>query len=287
MLRVRLAFLLVAAVALGGCAGGASSGPGGTGPEVVAMPAGLTAYVDQGRLFRVTRTAYVRLVNEPDRQVTVTHAEISSPRFGEVTWAGEKDFENEADLPFEVPHGRCGDGSDAHVRLTYRIDDGPEQVSEATATDRYGAIGLFLDRDCAEEVLAEAATVELGTPRVVGSGRASVFELPVALTPTGDRDDVAFGGFEDTVLFRAAPGSPVADRTPAVPLGPEDPPAEVVLRLVPTRCDPHALAEDKVGTLVGVRVVASELGDAASYFLPIGDERRAALRGFFSTHCGL
>ncbi len=101
-----------------------------------------------------------------------------------------------------MPPGRCGDGSDAQVRLTYRLDDGAERISEATATDRYGALGLFLDRDCAQQVLDEAATLEIGEPRVVGAGRASVFELPVSLIPTGERDDVSFAGFEDTVLFR-------------------------------------------------------------------------------------
>ena len=59
------------------------------------------------------------------------------------------------------------------------------------------------------------------------------------------------------------------------------------LRLVPTRCDPHALAEDKVGTLVGVHLAAADLPELASYYLPIGDERRALLRGFFTTHCAL
>ncbi|WP_244928142.1 hypothetical protein [Nocardioides sp. W7] len=277
----RRVLLAVLALPLLGCGGGGDE----PAPETVEMPSGLTAYVDQSRLLRVTRTAFVRLVDEPDRTVTVTRAEVTSPRFGTVTWTGEKSFVNEADLPFEMPPGRCGDGSDARVRLTYRLDDGPERISETTATDRYGAVGLFLDRDCAAEVLGEAATLELGEPRVVGVGRASVFEVPVTLTPTGERDDVSFAGFEGTPLFRNADGSPAADHIPPVPLGPDDPPAELLLRLVPTRCDPHALAEDKVGTLIGVRTRAPGLSPVASFFLPIGDERRAALRAFFSTHC--
>ncbi|WP_182526837.1 hypothetical protein [Nocardioides dongkuii] len=268
-----------------GCADDASDERGG--PEETALPAGLTAYVDQSRMLRQTRTAFVRLVNEPERFVTVLRAEVFSPRFGEVTWTGEKTFQNEADLEFEVPTGRCGEGSDAEVRLTYRVDDGPEQVSETTATDRYGAIGLFLDRDCAAQTFAEAATLDLGETRVVGRGRESVFELPVTMTPTGERDDVAFGGFEDTVLFRGTEGSPTVGTTAPVPLGVDDPPVEVVLRLVPTRCDPHALAEDKVGTLIGVRTLAPGLSEVASFHLPIGDARRGELRGFFAVHCGL
>lgn len=280
--RVLAGLVVLPVLGLPGCGGG----DGDHAVETVELPAGLTAYVDQSRLLRASRNAFVRLVDESDRTVTVTRAEITSPRFGSVTWTGEKSFPNQADLPFEVPPGRCGDGSDAQVRITYRLDDGTERVSEATATDRYGALGLFLDRDCARQVLDEAATLEIGEPRVVGVGRASVFELPVSLTPTGERDDVSFAGFEDTVLFRNTDRSIAADSGRTLPLGPDDPAVELRLRLVPTRCDPHALAEDKVGTLIGVRTAAPELSSVASFFLPIGDERRAALRAFFATHCG-
>jgi hypothetical protein len=280
MRRVATLLLLLGATVLG-C--GATDEPGEA--RTVPFPDDLTAYVDQSRLQREGRTLFVRLVNDAERRVTVTHADIESPRFGTITWTGEKSFENEADLAFELPKSGCGTGSDAEVRLTYRIDDGPELRSTTTATDRYGAVALFMDRDCAEERLGEAATLELGTVRIVGEGRNSVYELPVTLTPTGAQDEVAFMGFEDTVLFRQVPGSAHVDEGITYPLGPDDPPVEVVLRLIPSRCDPHALADDKVGTLVPVRVTGPDLPAAAAFYLPIGDERRAALRGFVPTHC--
>lgn len=248
------------------------------------LPDGLTAFVDQSRVQRQGRAFFVRLVNDTEHRITVTRAEVSSPRFAERTWTGEKSFVNEADLDLELPPGRCGTGSDATVRLTYRLDDGPERTSTTTASDRYGAVGLFLDRDCAAQTLGEAAELELGEPRVVGRGRGAVFELPVRFVPTGERADVAFGGFDDTVLFRQAAGAP---RPGSVPVPMSGAPTEVLLRLVPTRCDPHALAEDKVGTLVGVRVLAPDLPAGASFYLPLGEDGRAALRGFFAVHCGL
>lgn len=278
ILRSALVSLMVV---LAACGGGAAEER-----ERVPWPDGLTAYVDQSRTLRPTRTVFVRLVNQPERFVTVTRAEVSSERFGEVLWTGEKRFGNEADLEFEMPRGRCGSGSDASVTLTYRIDDGPVRVSTTTARDRYGAIGIFLDRDCAEQRLAEAAELSLGEVRVVGEGRRSVLEVPVTLTPTGARDDVAFAGFEGTVLFRQAQGSAAAGSMRPVPLRGGEP-VRVMLRLVPTRCDPHALAEDKIGTLVPVRVDAPDLPDGAFFHLPVGDDRRAAMRRFFGTHCGL
>ena len=278
--------MVVLAVLTALLGGGCSGAEPAREAEEAPFPGTLTAYVDQSRVLRQTRTAFVRLVNSSDAEVSVTRAEISSPRFGEVTWTGQETVVNEADLDFEVPRGTCGAGSDVRLRLTYRLAGGQERTSTTTATDRYGAIALFLERDCAQQTLTEAADLAVGTPRVVGEGRAAVYELPVRLRPTGGRDDVGFAGFEDTVLFRNTVGS-AAVGTVAVPLGPTDPETTVTLRLVPTRCDPHALAEDKVGTLVGVRVTAPGLSDTASFHLPIGEEGRADLRGFFATHCGL
>jgi len=202
-----------------------------------------------------------------------------------MTWSGEKTLQNEADLDLELPPATCGTGSDAAVRLTYRLDDGPELVSSTTATDRYGAIALFLDRDCAAERLAQAADLVVGEHRVVGEGRASVFELPVTLRPTGARDDVAFVGFGDTVLFQAVGDTPVFPTAAPVALIGERP-VELLLRLVPGRCDPHALAEDKVGTLIFVHVTGPDLPEAAHSYLPISDEARGDLRDFFTSHCG-
>jgi hypothetical protein len=276
--------LAALAVLLAGCGALPHEDDHPRGAEVVPLTSGLTAYVDQGRLWRITRTAYVRLVNDSDHLITVTRAVVGSDRFDTVVWTGEDSFHNEVDLEFEMPVGRCGEGSDADVTLTYRIDDGPPVVSRTTATDRYGAIGLFLDRDCAQEVLGTAADVTMGEGKVVGEGADSVYVLPVTFTPTGERDDVVFRGFENTPLFRQVDGSADVRTGTRVPL--TDGPVTVELRIVPARCDEHALAEDKVGTLFGVRVRADDLARGAYFYLPIGADRRAAMHGFFGPHCG-
>lgn len=277
---------LLGIIVLAGCTGASTPTPSSAiAPAAAPLPVGLTAYIDQGREQRESELIRVRLVNEAERFVTVTRAVVSSDRIDTVTWTGDKTFQNEADLVIEPPLGRCGTGSDADVELTYRIDDGPVQTSMTRATDRYHQIGLVLDRDCAERTLAEAAMVTIGEPRVVGTGIDSVFELPVTVTPTGGRDDVSLVGYADTVLFSQTTGSTSAETGSPRPVS--GPAFDAPLRLVPSRCDPHALAEDKVGTLIGVVVTAADVGPGAAYYLPISDATRSALRRFFSTHCGL
>ncbi|WP_030484309.1 hypothetical protein [Nocardioides aequoreus] len=266
-----------------GC-GGEASAP--TGAPTGALPEGLTAYVDQPRAERVGRGFVVRLVNDTGSRVTVTRADVSSDRVDPLRWQGEKSFVNEADLDLELGEGRCGRGSDMRVELAYRVGDGPEQVGVATATDRYGAVGLLLDRDCAASVLAEAADLSVGEPRRADDGGEPVLELPLELRPTGARDDVVWGGLEDTVLFRQAPGSASVEAGTRVPLGPGDPPVRLLLRVGPGRCDPHALAEDKVGTLFAMRVEAPGVPAEAGAYLPLTDADRAALRGFIPVACG-
>ncbi|MET0469053.1 MAG: hypothetical protein ABWZ87_09935, partial [Aeromicrobium sp.] len=124
----------------------------------------------------------------------------------------------------------------------------------------------------------------VGTPEVTGDGLDSVLHVPVTLAPTGNADGVSFAGFESTVLFRQTDDSPT---DVDVPLGAGEPTTEQVMSVVPARCDPHALAEDKVGTLFGVAVRAPGLADNASFFLPLTKPQRSAFFTFFRTHCGL
>lgn len=279
----------VLALVAGGCGGGSET-PAATGsssaPEDVAHPARLVLHLDQNRILRLGRTITVQVLDAADGTVTVARAEVSSDRFEEMVWTGEETFEHQLQLDLTLPPTRCGTGSDADVTLTYRLGEGPWIRSTTTATDLYGSVGQLMDRDCAEQTFAEAADLELGRHRVVGSGRDSRFLLPLTIRATGERPDVAFTGLESTVLFTVAgtPGLyPEAGRLPLSTGTTYD----EVLEITPSRCDAHALAEDKVGTLFPVHLTAPGLPEDASFHLPISDEVRGDLRAFFAPHCGI
>lgn len=255
-------------------------------PEEVPLPDGVVLHVDQSRADRQGREVFVRVVNPTPEPIRITALTLRSPRLPSVEWTGDETVTAgyERDLGMELPPARCGEPFSAQVRLTYRLGDGDVVESGGTADDRYGAITRFMDRDCARRTLEEAALLEVGPPSVEGDGADAALTLPVTLTPTGERDDVRFGGFDPTVLFRQTDGSP---HDVDEPLSAGSGPLRTVMRVRPARCDPHALAEDKVGTLFGVRVLADELPPGTTFDLPLEPDTRSAFFAYFREACGL
>jgi hypothetical protein len=254
--------------------------------DTAPLPDGVVAHIDQSRVERKGREVFLRVENGTTHAITIETFRLTSPRFATVDWAGDETIgpSYEADLEFNLPRGRCGSKIDARVTFTYRIGDGELRESTMSADDPYGNAALFADRDCAESTLTEAADVEVMEPSVVGEGPDSVLQLPITLTPTGTAAGIRFGGFGSTVLFAQTGDSPTSVD---VPLDAGDPPTEQVMSVVPARCDPHALAEDKVGTLFPVTVKAPDLPEGASFFLPLTARQRSIFFTFFRTHCGL
>lgn len=272
--RIVLAVLLVGSLAA--C--------GGDKVESSPMPHGIVAEIDQSRFQRSGRILFVRIQNGSSHRIAMSDFKLSSPRFEDVTWSGAETLEagDKTDIDFTMPQGRCGKKLDARITLTYRRDDADLQKSTVSVDDIYDNASYFADRDCAQLTLEEAAKVEVGTPHVTGAGRDSVLSLPVTMTPTGKRTDVRFAGFGDTVLFRQAPASPAkAD------IALTGPPQHLRMQVVPARCDPHALAEDKVGRLFPVKVAADDVPTDATYFLPLTKAQRIAFFDFFRSHCGI
>lgn len=253
--------------------------------EVLVQPApdGIVVDIDQSRVLRKTRLVFLRVHNDTDQQLTVASFRLTSPRFETVSWTGPEDVGAgyEADLEFQMPRGGCGEGIDAQVTIDYSIGD-QRLRSTLRPDDVYGAATSFLDRDCAELTLAQAADLTLGDVTVSGAGRNSVLSLPIRVRPTGGRDDVVLRGFDSTVLFAQADGS---DDQIDLPVTGD--PFDLVMKVIPARCDPHALGEDKVGTLIPVQVKAPGLPDNSSFYLQIGAERRSAMFRFFGQYCGL
>lgn len=246
-------------------------------PRDAPLPDGVSALVDQGRMQRQDRAAFVRISNRGDRDLVVSDLVLTSGRSRAVVWTGTETVGAgyDTDVVVTLPRGRCGATTRYTVTLTYRVG-GDDRRSTLAVEDRYGAVTRVLDGDCARATLERAARMDVGRP-VQDDG---ALRIPITLTPRDRASAVRLVGYRPTPLVRPARGSATDVVIGGAPVR-----ADLVLE--PARCDPHAIAEDKVGRLVPVEVSAPGLPDGTTFVLPLDRQRRTAILDYVRSACGL
>lgn len=269
-MRGRIALLVLLLVAAG-CS---------DAPERTPPPDGLTANVMQYRGKRLTRDIAIAITNGTEQDVSLTAMRLTSNRWPEaVEWRGADDvgagFGTGIDV--EPPRGECPDGSDLAIEadVTYELG-GRERRSRVPVTDPYGVLRDLVDGDCGERAFDEAVDLTVGEP-VVTKDR---WTADVRLSPTGKRSDVVLLGFAPTMRFDFGP------RTPTEVELDLSRPQQVVLDVTMGRCDPHIVAEDKVGTRFGARVRTDGV-EHAYFTLGLADDVRRSLEDFYAERCRL
>lgn len=187
----------------------------------------------------------LRVTNTSPVATTLTAASFSSPVLdGPAEWDATRPTTLAAgrtvDLPVLLPAIRCTDASGV-PEATVTADGATTTVTLSDDLD-------FLHRASATACdRAELASVVRVTATGAAVGPDGSITLRLAVEPSqsgeGTAELVALRG---TVLLRFAAGA-------AAPLGvsvsARDAPSVVEVAVVPQRCDAHAIAEDKVGTL--------------------------------------
>ncbi|WP_251856689.1 hypothetical protein [Herbiconiux sp. L3-i23] len=226
----------------------------------------------------------LRLVNEADSTIEVTSARLVSPLLGgEVRWtkapariaAGAT-----VDLPFLLPVLDCiEDAEPLSAVLQTGTEGGDPRAFTVIPDDPLGALARLEGETCLKQRVAETVEMTGSSVEVTGSGSDAVARLTVSVRPTGGGAAVVLDSIRSTVLLTPRGGE-------QWPLGlvidASSEEQEVVLDIVPRRCDAHALGEDKVGTVFPVVVD----GDG-SFPLPLADGVKNQLLDFVSLHCGL
>lgn len=155
-----------------------------------------------------------------------------------------------ATVPASASATATDSAQDATVRLTI---DGVESLHNAP--DPYSALARLQAQACLERFAREVAALTLlPEVTVAPDGRTAVVHL--SIVPTGKRGQMLITGAGSTTLLAENPQQPWP-RNISV-LG-TDAPTLVELSVLPARCDPHALAEDKTGTKIPVEVTAGAL----------------------------
>ena len=282
-------------LALVGCTAAAPDTPPTLPPD------GVSVEIFQNRPDYAVRVLEIGVTNAGDTDLDLVSASFESAYFtGSADWDEPLTIRAGSTTDLRVPLGEavCEGNRDGtgRVTLVWRPGDTPargkpagaaDPASTRTATlapsDTKGTIERITGEDClAAAVESVVAITEPGVLRIEGVGAASVAWLDLTLTPTGADGSVTVERVSATVLLASASG---LDWPVGVTLNAASAPQTVSLGLRPTRCDPHAVAEDKRGTVFPV-VVATSSGPAGAYNFPVGDALRGQIYSWIAEHCG-
>lgn len=271
-----------------------STGGPATDAEPSATPAeevdGLRVEVRQGRFDVPDGVLVVSFANDGDESVTVARTVVRSP-------ALEPGMERTR--PFDLGPG---DRLDVRMPLTPSVCDArPDTVvavelrggahgdggasAALIPSDPYDTMARIADRDClAESVAAAAAIVLPERLRVTGSGTDARAVIDVRVDPAASGDAVVE---IDRVLGTTLIGSESGGSWPVgLEVAAGDPPATIELPVRPARCDAHAIADDKRGTILPFELATSD-GRAGAVEFASGDALKADLYAYYAERCGL
>lgn len=256
------------------------------------LPVGVSASVFQNRFDYSLRVLEIKITNDTDATITVARAEFESTRFSEpAVWDRQQDIPAGAarDLKVQLPAPVCDDAQPVDtVSIDFALPDGTRGTAELTPSDEQGRVDTINAEDCLGASVASIVT--LTAPDLLqwtpGSSEPAIVEI--AVEPTGAEGAATIRDAKGTVLLGL-----VDDRGAPVSLLPLDlvvdargAATSIRLAVVPNRCDPHAIEEDKRGTFFPLDVETSD-GRSGTIYIAVSDDVRRGLYEFYADYCGL
>jgi hypothetical protein len=241
------------------------------------------------------------LTNVSGRPMTVAAAQLASPLFrGGILWEPtggglELPPGQPKSLPARLPAPVCGPEQEATEQSTAQQPVATVRYSQAgqagvrevapVAVDPFGV----LERNNMELCLAAeaAAVADIALDRrleVAPDSRTAVVRLVITPKGTGGagpgEGSMTIASIDGTTLITEPAESPWPRNVRIVQGAPR---SELRLRIRPARCDPHAVAEDKVGTLLPVHVSVG--GREGQLKIAAGTALRGQIYDFVTSAC--
>ncbi|UZX05232.1 hypothetical protein F8G81_00785 [Arthrobacter sp. CDRTa11] len=244
------------------------------------------------------RIIEIQLTNNTADPVTVMDAELDSALFSSgISWHTPADGtvlppKQPKSLPAQLPEPKCtetiggtGKGSSsADVRPTVRVSTRPDSHGSGplTAEDPFGVLARNNSEMCLDKAVREIAAIQ-PSPELTVSGDGATAVVHVLIVPgpaVGGQQMLTIDRIDGTTLIAEDAAQPWP-RSVQVSAG--GPPVELRLAIRPARCDPHAVAEDKIGTLLPFRVTAG--GRNGVLKIDTGDVLRHRIYEFVTAAC--
>jgi len=261
-------------------------------PALDRLPDGVTVGVQQNRSDQAPRRLQIVIGNGSDAELVVTGARLDSGWFAASASTEDRRVRIPAGrtvgLPVALPDSDCTGKPGATVLVEFETADGDGRVA-VEPEDRFDRLPALHAEDCLAESVAATVELSLAAEPVVASvGGAEVATLRLSVRPTGEGGPVTIVSVAGTTLL--SPADPVTgarlDTAPLdVTVRPGDAATHIDLALVPARCDAHAIAEDKVGTLLPLEVSAADGGGRVT--VAASPSVRGALYAFVQHACGV
>jgi hypothetical protein len=258
-------------------------------PAARTAPPELSVSLVQNRSDPPVGRLQLRVTNESDSEVRIASATLDSTELAApAEWhrgtripAGIT-----RDLPVQFPGASCAEGKQTTiVRLEVEAEPQPVTV-EVVPTDPNERLPLLTEADCFLQQIASVGTLSLAGLDAADASRPARLLLRAA--SAGGTGTLRVTEVQSTVLFNllGRDGEPANLAPVDLTLPPGEASVTVAVPIVPNRCDPHALAEDKVGTLF---VFAAEVagGRSGTVTLPASPDLRGDLYDYFTRACGL
>ena len=173
------------------------------------------------------------------------------------------------------------------VQLHYTRPDGSHGVAIVTPTIPFDSISLVHTQDCAQLDFEKIARITIAStlrfdPAIAADGKRAAL-IDVTFTPTGAAGSVILHITEDTTLLAQREGT---IRSIELAITAASPPTTITLDYTPVGCAlQHRVAEDKVGTLIPLRVDAGPFRDAL-FSVPVSAAMKGALMNWVGVYCG-
>lgn len=289
------ALLVVAAAVLSGCSPTAPADPGSLaqpGPVTVTDVA-VTAEVYRSRIDPSRGGIQLSVRNDAAVPLTIVGARLESPALQQPIVRERTTVIGPGltrDLALTLTAAACpaDEPEPPQAVLVVQLIDGSTAEVAVPTVDRIGQWAEWVAAECLAAAVAERVQLTVRHDPTRDDGSLIGLLLDIAPRSGARGAEVALVSLSDTVLFglvQAADGA----RVTSAPLPPEaaggTAAVSIPLLLTPARCDAHAIADDKQGTLFRVAVQVD--GQPGVVTVVADDATRAALYDAYTRACGL
>jgi len=263
-----------------------------TGCTDAAPPTAPTVAIDvsvfQYRSDYAPRRAQIEISNRSAHDITVTAARFSSAWFDGAVASESTPSRVLAGattaFPVTLAPPRCTSATASpRVTVQYRTTKGGRGQITETPSVPFDSLGAVHSADCAKAAFESIATITPASAlRYDDAAGGPVALLDLTITPTGAPGAVTLRSTEDTTLLAQREGQL---RTIDQTFTEASAPAVITLAYTPSRCEQHVVAEDKVGTMLPVRVDAGPFRDAL-FTVAVSPAVKAEIFEWFARYCG-